>query len=132
MDRDKSVTFAQFLLERKAISPEDLLRCLDYRRWLTPFLGTLAVNTSVMTTEQVLEVVERCELERRHFGEVAVRMGYLNQEQVESLLTQQEGKRQSLSECLMKLGLLTRAQIETYRTGYLEAQRTAASARVPL
>ena len=106
------MSFAEYLLERGAVSPEDLLRCVDYRRWLLPFVGTLAANRGYLRAAEVLGVVEECERRRCHFGEVAVEKGYLVPEQVEELLEEQSHSVTPLRDCLIRLGILTRVQAE--------------------
>ena len=117
-------TFAEFLLERQAVSAEDLLRCIDYRRWLLPFIGTLAVNRGILNAVQVLEVLEQCENSQRQFGDVATELGLLTHEQLESLLEEQSQSKESLNRCLVRLGILSRVQLEDLEGEYRQKEPT--------
>lgn len=127
------MTFAEYLLARGVVSPDDLLRCLDYRRWLLPFIGTVAVNHSFLTAAQVLKIVEQCETQRMQFGEAAIEQGLLDADQVQQLLELQEKAREPLSSCLVKLSILTRIQVEDLEREWSEsgAMSTAPSDRGP-
>lgn len=113
------MSFGEFLLDKKAVTPEDLLRCVDYRRWMVPFIGTLAVNNGFVDAVQVLKVVEICETERRHFGEVATELGFVTTDQVQTLLDEQASSLESLSACLVKLCILTQVQVEDLEQEYM-------------
>jgi hypothetical protein len=113
-------SFPEFLLTKGVVTPEDLLRCIDYRRWMLPFIGTLAVNRGFMDAAKVIIVVEECETKRRHFGEVALSKGYLTADQVEELLAEQAEAHQPLADCLSKLRILSRVQVEDLHAEFLD------------
>jgi len=106
------VSFADFLLQRGAVSPEDLLRCIDYRRWLVPFVGTLAVNHGFLSAVQVLGLLEDSERTGKHFGDLVVERGVVTREEVDELLREQREALEPLGKCLIRLGILTRVQVE--------------------
>lgn len=112
------MSFAEYLLQRGAVSPEDLLRCIDYRRWLVPFVGTLAVNRGFLSAVQVLGLVEDCERRGMHFGDIAVERDFLSREQVNELLQDQRRTIEPMTECLVKLNILTRVQVEDLSTSW--------------
>jgi CheY-specific phosphatase CheX len=98
--------FGQFLLERGAISRDQLLAAVQIQESTNILLGTRAIDAGHMTAAQVEEINLAQRSVDRRFGELAVERGYLTEEQLKGLLTRQREERLMLGEALLKIGAL--------------------------
>jgi hypothetical protein len=97
-----SAFFGHYLLNKGAVSKEELNKVLSAQKKIRLQLGVLAINASYMTAEQVEEVhLLQASLDRR-FGEIAIMKGYLNDVQVSNLLTQQKSEHLILAQALIE------------------------------
>jgi len=103
----------QFLLERGAITSEQLLAAIEAQRASNPLLGELAVQQGVLTEAQARRINERQRAEDRRFGDIAKEMGLLDEAQIEQLLAAQKAGRKLFGQILVEQGALTEAQLAT-------------------
>lgn len=109
----------QFLLERGAITPEQLLAAIEAQRVSNPLLGELAVQRGLLTDAQARRVNERQRAEDRRFGDIAQEMGLLDPARIDELLAAQKAGRKLFGQILVEQGVLTEAEL----AGHLEAHR---------
>ncbi|MBS7456959.1 chemotaxis protein CheX [Coralloluteibacterium stylophorae] len=102
----------QFLLEKGAITREQLLAALDAQQASNPLLGELAEQRGLLTATQARRINERQRAEDRRFGDIAVEMGLLDAAQVDALVAAQKAQRKLFGEILIEQGTLTRDELE--------------------
>jgi CheY-specific phosphatase CheX len=103
--------FGQFLLERGAITGEQLLAAVAIQETTNVLLGTRAIDAGLMTAGQVEEINALQRSVDRRFGELAVERGYMREEQLKGLLSRQKEARLMLGEALLKIGALDNARL---------------------
>jgi CheY-specific phosphatase CheX len=103
--------FGQFLLERGAISGEQLVRAVAIQDTTNVLLGTRAIDAGLMNASQVEEINALQRSVDRRFGELAVERGYLSEDQLKGLLSRQKEARLMLGEALLKIGALDNARL---------------------
>ncbi len=104
--------FGQYLLEKKLITPKDLLNAIDLQEQTNLRFGDLVISLGLMTSAQTEEVHRAQRLKDLQFGEMAVTMGYLTHEQVKHLLHQQRSNHLFIGQALVKIGALPEDQME--------------------
>ncbi len=104
--------FGQYLLEKKLITPKDLLKAIDLQEKTNLRFGDLVISLGLMTRAQAEEVHQAQRLKDLQFGEMAVAMGYLTHEQVKHLLHQQRSNHLFIGQALVKIGALSEGQME--------------------
>ena len=108
----------QYLLNTSLISADQLCELLSLAESTRVKLGVLAINNGLMTASQVEEVHGLQRTMDRRFGEIAITKSYLTQTQLDSLLSQQDSRHLSLSQAIIDKGYLTLTQLETALTQF--------------
>lgn len=104
----------QFLLEKGAITKEDLLKALEYQKENHQRFGSYALRMGYITVEQLNELY-RLQLQKpEKIGQLAIEKGYLTHQQVEEILKRQRNDHLLLGEILVKLKILDREQLYLY------------------
>ena len=81
--------FGNYLLNRKAVTPEQLAKAIANSSNTHIKLGTLAMHKGFMTAAEVDEVCFLQTREDKRFGEIAIERNYLFEDQLEDLLKSQ-------------------------------------------
>lgn len=116
--------FGQFLLEKGAISKEDLLRALEYQKENHQRFGSYALRMGYLTVEQLNELY-RLQLQKlEKIGQLAVEKGFLTHQQVEEILKRQRNDHLLLGEILVKLKILDREKLYIYLDEYHKITQT--------
>ncbi len=103
--------FGQFLLEKGAISSEDLIKALEYQKENHQRFGSYALRMGYLTVEQLNELY-RLQLQKSEkIGELAIQKGYLTPQQVEEILQRQRNDHLMLGEILVKLKFIEREKL---------------------
>ncbi len=110
--------FGAYLLEKKAITSDQLTEALSSLNDAHIKLGTLAIHQGLMTASEVDEVCLMQTREDKRFGEIAVSRGYLTDEQVSMLLKSQNPDYLLLGQTLVDKGYLTNSDFETLLIDY--------------
>jgi CheY-specific phosphatase CheX len=117
--------FGQFLMEKRFITPQQLLDGVRHQRMVNKKMGVLAMDKGYMTSQQ-LEFILKCQkFEDKTFGELAVAKKFLTHEQVNELLSLQKADRILLGEALVDCGHLTLNQLEKALERYKFEQKEA-------
>lgn len=122
--------FGQFLVDRKAITPEQVLDALEEQRKLSSFIGRIAVESGLMTVSQVLDILERQAAlgPGNRFGELAVQLGYITLGERNLMLgTQKEGNL-PIGEVLVRRGAISRKTMIELLTEFVELRRISTPA----
>lgn len=112
--------FGSYLLNKKAVNPEELGEAIANMGNSHIKLGTLAMYKGFMTSD---EVDECCYIQRREdklFGKIALERNYLFDEQLEVLLESQVPDYLRLGQTLVDMGVLTNAMLHDLMISYNE------------
>lgn len=112
--------YGNYLLNSNIITTEQLLEALQKKNETRMKLGILAINAGYMTAGQVENVHKQQAVKNMRIGDLAVEMGYMTNEQVEELLSAQTPGYLLLGQTLVDLGYLTNAQFEASVNAYKE------------
>lgn len=110
--------FGSYLLNRKAVTADQLTVAISNMGNSHIKLGTLAMYKGYMTSE---EVDECCYIQRREdkrFGEIALERNYLFKDQLDDLLESQIPDYLRLGQILVDSGVITNAQLHDLMVGY--------------
>ena len=78
--------FGHYLLNNGIVSADELHAALTAMMRIKAKLGAAAIDSGLMTAEQVDEIHELQHSVDKRFGDLAVEKGYLSQDQVRNLL----------------------------------------------
>ena len=112
--------FGQYLLNKKLITTQQLIEVMDYERNVRVKLGVLAMDAGLMTSAQVESVHHMQRSQDKRFGELAVTQGYLTYGQLEDLLQNQHSRHLGLSQVIIDKEYLTLEQLEKVLKNYRE------------
>ncbi len=112
--------YGNYLLNSNTITSEQLLEALQKKNETRMKLGVLAINAGYMTAGQVENVHKQQAVKNMRIGDLAVAMGYMTTEQVEELLNSQKPGYLLLGQTLVDLGYLTNEMFETSINAYKE------------
>jgi CheY-specific phosphatase CheX len=105
--------FGQYLLEKGRITSQQLLDALERQKGIMMPIGTIALERGLLTAAQVKAVLEQQKRSNLRFGEIAVGLGYLTQAQLDELLDEQEtSHRVRLGEALVSRGHIALETLE--------------------
>lgn len=112
--------FGSYLLNKKAVTPEQLTTAISRMSDTHIKLGTLAMHKGYMTASEVDEVCFLQTREDKRFGEIALERNYLFEDQLDDLLKSQNPDFLLLGQCLVDMGALTNKQLESLMIDYQE------------
>lgn len=110
--------FGNYLLNKKAVTPEQLNEAMSKLKSTRLKLGTLAIHEGLMTAAEVDEIVYLQSREDKRFGELAIARNYLTDEQVEDLLHVQRPDYLLLGQNLVDMGVLTNQKFQDLLLDY--------------
>lgn len=114
--------FGQYLLEKGKITSQQLVDAVERQRGVHTPLGTLAMEKGMLTAEQVKKIHEQQKKTDRRFGELAVGMGFLRQSQVNELIDEQASRKVLLGEVLASKGYITVEELERELKNFREEE----------
>ena len=112
--------FGNYLLSKRAVSPEQLIKAIEEQHTKHTKIGTLAVHMNFMDATQVNCILIRQTHENKRFGELAIEAGFLTKEQVDTLLHQQVPIYLQIGQGLVENGALTDKELDTLIASYQE------------
>ncbi|HEY3152016.1 MAG TPA: chemotaxis protein CheX [Candidatus Binatia bacterium] len=105
--------FGQYLLEKGRITSQQLLDALERQKEITTPIGSMALEQGCLTAEQVKRILEQQRKKQRSLGELACEMGFLSQTQLDSLAKKQDANhRLRLAEALLSRGYINPETLE--------------------
>lgn len=110
--------FGSYLLNKKAVTPEQLNKAIEEMSSSHIKLGTLAMYKGYMTSEEVDECCYIQRRENKHFGEIALERSYLFEDQLEELLHAQTPNYLHLGQTLVDSGVLSNSTLQDLMIGY--------------
>jgi len=112
--------FGQFLMEKGAITREDLLKAIELQEATNLKFGEIAMAMGFLTESQVEKIHDAQRSEDLRFGDMALKLGLISSEQMQQILTRQKNGHLYLGEALVRVGGLKEADLERH----LEAFKT--------
>lgn len=103
--------FGNYLLQKKIITPAELIEGLKYKKNLTQKIGALAVSAGYMTSDEVEDVHTMQTSIDKRFAEISVHMGYLTIPQAEELIEAQKFGYILLGNALVELNYISLSDI---------------------
>lgn len=110
--------FGNFILNKGAITPEQLIDAISYQKATHIKLGTLAIHAGYMTASEVESIHIMQTHVNKLFGQLAIEQGYLTCEQVEELLTSQKPDYLLFGQILIDRKYITHAEFEKLLNEY--------------
>ena len=110
--------FGSYLLNREAVSPENLIAAISLLADTHIKLGTLAMHMGYMTATEVDEICFLQTREDKKFGEIALERNYLFEDQLDELLKAQIPDYLLLGQTLVDIGCITNSDLEELMTSY--------------
>lgn len=115
--------FGQFLLERGAVTREQLLEAVAYQEAKNLKLGDYAVSKGYLTAEQLTRINDEQQRTDMRIGELAVLMGMITRPKLDELLMMQKNDHVMIGEAFVRKGLLTPDVVERELVAFREDQR---------
>ncbi len=104
--------FGNFLLNKRVITPDQLVEVLKIQNSTHKKIGTLAIHAGYMSAHEVEDVCTMQTHCDKRFGELAIELGYLTKSQLDELLEMQLPDYMLIGQILTEKGILTRIQFE--------------------
>lgn len=106
--------FGQFLLEKQAVTPEDLTRAIKLQETKNLKFGEMALAMGLVTEADIGRAHDIQMHEDLRLGEVFVKLGILTEEQVQQVVTMQNNSHLYIGEALVQVGALSAADLYCY------------------
>ena len=106
--------FGQFLLEKRAVSPEDVKKALRLQESKNLKFGEMALAMGLISEDDIGRAHEAQMHEDLRLGEVLVKLGILTDEQVQQVVLMQNNTHLFIGEALVQVGALTAADLYCY------------------
>lgn len=98
--------FGNFLLSHELITTEQLLEAMERKKANRPRLGTLAMHAEYLSASEVEHIHIMQTHKNKKFGELAVELGLLSQEQVDELVALQVPDYLAFGQALIDMGVI--------------------------
>ena len=110
--------FGQFLLEKGAVSQENLLKAVELQETTNLKFGETALQMGFLSEADVERVHVAQRGEDLRFGDMAVKLGLLTEEQMGEILTRQKNNHLHIGEALLQIGALDESRLGQYLTDF--------------
>lgn len=124
--------FGQFLLERGAITRDQLLQATELQSQRNRPLGAIAVEQGYLSPEQAQRVNSEQQSTDRRFGELALELGYMTEPQVHEVLKLQSQSRIRIGEAMVAIGCITEEELARQLSDFQIDQAVYQTGRVEL
>lgn len=124
--------FGQFLLERGAITRDQLLQATELQSQRNRPLGAVAVEQGYLSPEQAQRINTEQQSTDRRFGELALELGYMTEPQVHEVLKLQSQSRIRIGEAMVAIGCITEEQLARQLSDFQIDQAIYQTGRVEL
>lgn len=113
--------FGKYLVEQKALTPEQYAELSAQQAATRVKLGLIAVEEKLLTKEQADELNHLQTQMDKRFGDLAVEKGYLTDEQVGMLLKKQGNPYLQFIQVLSESGFIPLSKIDSYLVSFLKS-----------
>lgn len=111
--------FGNFLLSHELITTEQLLEAMERKKANRPRLGTLAMHAGYLSASEVEHIHIMQTHKDKKFGELAVELGLLSQEQVDELVALQVPDYLAFGQALIDMGVIDTHEWERLVVDYI-------------
>ncbi|WP_199884005.1 hypothetical protein [Anaerosinus massiliensis] len=109
---------AQYLLNKNLLSSEQVLEILEDDEFQRVSPGVVALHMGLMTAKQI-EKVQKIQIDHdKLFGEAAMDAGLLTEDQVGAVLAAREDNNLSVAQAILSLGFMTLEELENTLAEY--------------
>lgn len=112
--------FGKYLVEQKALTPEQYADISKKQAEARVKLGLIAVEENLLTQEQADELNHLQTQMDKRFGDLAIEKGYLTDEQVSMLLRKQGNPYLQFIQTLSESGYIPLSKIDSYLLSFLK------------
>lgn len=98
--------FGTYLVAKGLLTSDQVLEALDRQMHSRTPIGQLAQEAGKLNADQVFEILNLQAENRKVFGQIAVELGYLSALELADLLTAQKQRVKPIGEILVEMGLL--------------------------
>jgi YesN/AraC family two-component response regulator len=115
--------FGQYLLERGAVTREQLLKAVEYQKNVNTAIEEICFKKGLLDKKQVERIfsIQKNNLDT-NFNDIVIQENFMTKEQLESVLKEQKETRVYIGESFVKIGAITDEQLEQYLAEYKEEQ----------
>jgi CheY-specific phosphatase CheX len=124
--------FGQFLLEKKAITADQLVQAVQYQGSTNLRFGQYAHTMGYLSESDVLRLQEEQRNADMMIGELAVNLGLLKPNQVEEILTMQKNDHLFLGDALTQMGFMTQKELEKELALFKDDQKGYARGKIAM
>ena len=110
--------FGQFLLERGALTGEQLLQAVEHQHSQHQKFGSYALRFGYLTLDEINGLHREQIYRPEKIGDLAIAKGFLTREQVAEILLRQKNDHLLLGEAIVKLGFMEREQLYLHLDEY--------------
>lgn len=114
--------FGQYLLEKGAITKEQLLDAVAFQEEQNIKFGVYALKKGYISKEQLENVLKEQKNSDMKFGEIAIKFRYLSPEQVIEIATKQQNDHIYLGAALVMKGHISREVLDSELIAYQQEQ----------
>lgn len=122
--------FGQFLLERKALTSEQLLDAISYQETHNLKFGQYAMKKGYLKPGDVDRLNEEQKRSDNLIGELAVKLGMLEPSHVEEILTMQKNDHVQIGQVIVTKGFLTEEQLQVELEAFKADQSVYATGNI--
>lgn len=124
--------FGQFLLEKNAITAEQLVDAAKYQGSVNKKFGEYAHAMGYISDTEIQRLQEEQKNTDMMIGELAVKLGMLSPDQVKEILTAQKNDHILLGDVLIQLGFMSKETMERELVLFKEDQEGYASGEIAM
>jgi len=111
--------FGEYLIGKKEIDASSLVEALHMQNKRNVMqLGETAIQSKVMSAEQLLDIMSVQDTIDERFEEVALLLGYLTQDEIDELRFKQESEQQYIGEILVAMDKISKPRLDKLLTEF--------------
>lgn len=123
--------FGDYLVEKKIITPSQLIEALAYQLEHLPSMIRLIHESGLISPSDLLQLIKTQIKQDIDLFAVLIEQRKMSSEQASDLALKQWSRRIPLGEVLVQLSLVTKDQLELHLDSYFEAKEKTSSAPAP-
>lgn len=122
--------FGQYLLEKKTITPQQLIEAVEYQESKNLKFGEYALSKGYLKRTDIIRIQNEQKRVDMQFGEVAVKLNILTPTQVLEILTMQKNDHVYIGDALVIKGFITKGVLERELALFKEDQSKYAAGEI--
>jgi hypothetical protein len=111
--------FGLYLVKHRVITSEDFVKAIEYQLASRPLLGALAIEMGTLSVNEVFQVLRtQADDPTEMFGELAVNASMLTEDELSDLLYRQASRAQPIASIVVALGLVSAEDVQQHFIDY--------------